>query len=125
VAAVEAVGSSGNVGSGVIVRGKVGGRGSASGDVGSSGRGGGGGGSGLDGGEDGNYKWRTMHHCLNCLVWIYLRRNSLRKKKRQKNSLFIYGNHFEEIRIWLRFSAMSDSEQSLTKNKKRITAVTH
>ena len=55
----------------------------------------------------------------HCPVWIYLRRNSFRKKKRQKNSFF-YGNHFEEIRIWIRFSANPDSEQLLTKTKKEL-----
>jgi hypothetical protein len=39
------------------------------------------------------------------------------KRKDRKILFFYYGNHFEEIRIWIRFSVNPDSEQSLTKTK--------
>jgi hypothetical protein len=42
------------------------------------------------------------------------------KKRRLKNSFFIYGNHFEEIQNWIQFLANPDPEQSLTKTKKEL-----
>ncbi len=43
---------------------------------------------------------------------------TLSEKRKDRKILFFYGNHFEEIQIWIRFSANPDSEQSLTKSKK-------
>jgi hypothetical protein len=45
---------------------------------------------------------------------------TLSEKRKDRKNLFFYGNHFEEIRIWIRFSANPDSEQLLTKTKKEL-----
>jgi hypothetical protein len=38
----------------------------------------------------------------------------------EKKTVFFYGNHFEETRIWIQFSANADSEHLLTKTKKEL-----
>ena len=52
-------------------------------------------------------------------VWKHMRRNTYRKKKRQKQSTFIYGT---TKRIWPRFSARPDLERSLAKTKKNYSS---
>jgi hypothetical protein len=59
-------------------------------------------------------------HCPHFPVCKHLRRNPLRRKKRQKKSIFIYGNNFKEKQIFIWFSANPDLEQSLTKTKKEL-----
>ncbi len=45
---------------------------------------------------------------------------TLSEKRKDRKILFFYGNHFEEIQIWIRFSVNPDSEQLLPKTKKEL-----
>ncbi len=101
-AAAAAAGGSGNVGGGGSGSGYVGGRGSSSGDVGGGGRGSG----------------DSSHHVFIPNPLFLHTRESVQMKKAQKSSIFIYGTPNRTKRIWTKYLASPDREQSLKKTKK-------
>jgi hypothetical protein len=71
----------------------------------------------------------SRRHCCHCFVIVtahpHLRRNPIRRRKRQKKTIFIYGTtKLKKANLDQVFSK-SRSGTIAHKNKKRITAVTH